>query len=144
MLNHPGNLKLEKGGAGTKLKWRSGPGLPWLVEGGPTDSLTANQYKNLHHSRNSPKLILLAHGIAKACELGEKVLVSSKCLKTLDVIENFLNSPDWKLQIGSLKAFAQKLGGWKKGKDYVRLDGAVQSGKRGLLIDDFNKETSNL
>lgn len=141
MLNHPGNLKLEKGGAGSELKWRSDDGPSWLVE----DGLKANEYRNLNQSRNSPKLILLAHGIAKSLELGEKVLVSSKCLKTLDIIENFLSAPDWKSQIGSLKAFAsQKLGGWKKGKDYVRLDGAVQSGKRGMLIDDFNNDESDL
>ncbi|KAL3910583.1 MAG: hypothetical protein SGARI_002053, partial [Bacillariaceae sp.] len=142
MLNHPGNLKLEKGGCGTKLKCRKPPGPPWLVENGLKD----RQYKSLEHSRNAPKLILAAHGIAKAVELGEKILVSSKCLKTLDIFEHFLSSPDWKSHIGSLKKnFPNtKLGGWKKGQEYVRVDGAVQSGKRGILIDKFNSDDAHL
>jgi SNF2 family DNA or RNA helicase len=141
MLNHPGCLKLKKGGTGSKLQWRENGGETWLV----SDGIKEKEYQNLEQFRNSPKFILLAHGIVKAGELNEKILISSKCLKTLDLIEYFFSSSDWKSHIGSLKDLTHKrLGGWKKGKDYVRVDGAVQSGKRGILIDDFNSDQSNL
>jgi CW-type Zinc Finger len=139
MLNHPGCLKLKKGGRGSKLQLKQN-GEKWLVVDGIKDS----EYRNLEHIRNSPKFILAVHGIAKATELGEKVLISSKCLRTLDMLEHFLSSTDWKSPVGSLRdSFPHlKLGGWKKGKDYVRIDGGVDSGRRGTIIEDFNKETS--
>ena len=89
----------------------------------------------------SPKFIILAHLLAKATELGEKTLVYSKCLKTLDMIEGFLKSSDWRKQAGSLaKAFpdARSMGKWKKDKDYLRIDGSTDSGKRGHLVNTFN------
>lgn len=142
MLNHPGTLKLKKGGKGTKLQWRS-KGEAWLIEG---DGIKESQYNNLEHTRNSPKIIMVVHGIAKSMELGEKVLVCSKCLKTLDLLEWFISSSNWKAPVGSLKDNFpnMKLGGWKKGKDYVRIDGSINSGKRGAAIDDFNKKDSTV
>ena len=32
-----------------------------------------------------------------------------------------------------------RLGGWKKGIDYLRIDGSVDNGKRGELVESFNK-----
>ena len=47
----------------------------------------------------------------------------------------------WTKQIDSLKELEKKfgkLGGWKKGNDYLRIDGSTDSGRRGDLIDKFN------
>ena len=57
------------------------------------------------------------------------------------MIESLLGSEDWKRHVGSLKeSFPQtKLGGWEKNKDYLRIDGSIESGKRGTLVDTFNK-----
>jgi SNF2 family DNA or RNA helicase len=90
----------------------------------------------------SPKFIILAHILVKAMELDEKILVYSKCLKTLDMIEELLQSSDWKKQVSSLTdAFpdTRNLGNWKKNTDFLRIDGSTESGKRGYLVNTFNK-----
>jgi len=89
----------------------------------------------------SPKFIILVHILAMADQLGEKTLVYSKCLETLNMIEHFLKSPDWKKQIASLKDTfdgASGLENWKKNRDYLRIDGNTDPGKRGHLVDTFN------
>ena len=89
----------------------------------------------------SPKFIILAHLLAKATELGEKTLVYSKCLKTLDMIEGFLKSSDWRKQAGSLaKAFpdARIMGKWKKRQGLPAYRWVDGRGKRGHLVNTFN------
>ena len=80
--------------------------------------------------------------MASALQNDDKVLVFSKDLKTLDIVEVFLGESDWKTHIESLRtSFVQtQLGGWKKGKDYIRIDGSVSCGLRGELIHQFNDE----
>lgn len=70
----------------------------------------------------------------------KKTLVYSKCLKTLDLIEGFLKSKDWGKQVKSLDdQFPNvKLGGFKKNRDFLRIDGSTDPGKRGNLVNDFN------
>jgi len=102
------------------------------------------KYSKLDHPRNSPKLIVLANILALAFQREEKTLVYSKCLKTLDLVEQFLGSPDWKKHYPSLNDFQRKLGGMKKNRDYVRIDGSVNSGKRGSLVDKFNEDASGI
>ena len=123
MLNHPGCLMLAKG-----------DGSKWL-----RDASKPQDLEKLQETWRSPKFIILAHILAKANELREKTLVYSKCLKTLNLMCKFLESRDWRRQIGSLTG---KLGGWKKNEDYLRIDGSTESGKRGALVDTFNKNDS--
>jgi hypothetical protein len=140
LLNHPGCLKISTGRKGKNISWKTKPDS-WLVHGGLKDG----EFKGLNQSRTSPKFVVLFHLIAMAFNEGEKILIFSKCLKTLDLVEDLLCTTDWKKHIGSLKDFSNlKLGGLKRDKDYLRIDGSVQSGRRGLLIDKFNKETSQV
>lgn len=137
VLNHPGAAKIAKGGRGIKIAWKKDRDR-WTV------SLKQTVFDNLHKTKNSPKFIALAHILAMSISRRKKVLIYSKCLKTLDLVEEFLCFRDWKTRVGSLAdSFKEmRLGGWKKNEDYVRIDGGVASGKRGQLVENFNDETS--
>jgi len=140
VLNHPGCLKIAQGGRGEKTTFQKlSDQKDWLSR------INATEEEKLHFAKNSPKFIILAHILAIGFRSGEKTLIFSKCLKTLDLLELFLSSNDWKRKIGSLKDdFADiKLGGMKKNQDYLRIDGSVHSGARGSLVDDFNNKDQN-
>jgi len=90
------------------------------------------------------KIVLLLQIIAHCDAIGDKVVVFSQSLPTLSYIEEILNSPDW----GGFKFYLpdnvrkQKLGGWKKDREYLRIDGAVDAKERGDLIDKFHSDTA--
>jgi hypothetical protein len=65
------------------------------------------------------KLVLLLHILAYAHQQGEKVLVFSSCLRSLDFIETVLAKPDWSSIVPSLKTFP-KIGGYEKDREFVR------------------------
>lgn len=87
------------------------------------------------------KIVLLLHLLAFAEVLGEKVLIFSQYLSTLDYIENVLKSEEWISQVPSLSCFSgQRLGGWEKGRHYLRIDGSSSSAQRGDSINAFNND----
>lgn len=92
---------------------------------------------------NSSKMVLLLYVLAYAETVGDKVLVFSQSLKTLNYVERILAHEDWMLHVPSLKEkFPDKrLGGMKRDVDYVRIDGDTKSGDRGDLVDKFNDST---
>ena len=63
---------------------------------------------------------------------------------TLSYIEEILNSPDW----GGFKFYMPddvrkpNIGGWKKDREYLRIDGSVDAKERGDLIDTFHSDTA--
>lgn len=75
----------------------------------------------------------------KAC--GDKLLVFSQSLFSLDVIEQFLAMIDENTQNPNPKA---KLGGfsgsWKPGVDYFRLDGSTNIKTRDANCKKFNSD----
>ncbi|EED89286.1 hypothetical protein THAPSDRAFT_263996, partial [Thalassiosira pseudonana CCMP1335] len=91
---------------------------------------------------NGGKIIVLLQIIAHCDSIGDKVVVFSQCLKTLSYVEEILQSPNW----GGFQPFLpdyngkQRLGGWEKGKEYLRIDGSVDARERGDLVDTFNTE----
>lgn len=93
--------------------------------------------QNMADVKNGNKMILLLKVLTLAASMGEKVLVFSQCLKTLDYIENLLQQPDW-VQNMSGKKYR---GGWSKDIDYLRIDGSTQSKRRGELINQFNNKS---
>jgi Helicase conserved C-terminal domain/CW-type Zinc Finger len=95
--------------------------------------------------KNGNKFVALLHILAFCSEIGDKVLVFSQCLKTLDFIEEVLAYEDWNKHLPSLsKSFDKKrFGGWKKDIDYLRIDGEVSSYNRGKYISQFNSITTN-
>ncbi len=87
------------------------------------------------------KIVLLLHLLAYAEVLGEKVLIFSQYIPTLNYIESVLNSGDWISQVPSLSCFSgQRLGAWEKGRHYLRIDGSSSSAQRGQWINAFNKD----
>lgn len=95
-----------------------------------------NQLDNVE---SGSKIVLLLHILAYASKLGEKVLIFSQCLKTLDLIEHVLAIDNWKQKVKSLECFkGMSLGGWKKNQDFLRIDGDISGSSRGELVDAFN------
>lgn len=77
----------------------------------------------------SGKMTLLLDILSKSSELGDKVLVFSQSLTTLDLVEFYLA----KLQINGKEGKH-----WKRGKDWYRLDGSTPSSDRQNLVEMFN------
>jgi SNF2 family DNA or RNA helicase len=89
--------------------------------------------------KHGHKIFLLLQILAISESLGDKVLVFTQCLKTLDLIETVLTSSNWaRYCCGQEKN--KSLSNWKKGTDYVRIDGSVHASERGVLISNFNEE----
>ena len=91
-----------------------------------------------------PKLVVLLHILAHSIKIGDKTILFSQCLKTLDFIEQVLQIPCWADKVKSLKhEFPDlQLGSWENGKEYFRIDGNTNAEKRGELINVFNKESN--
>lgn len=90
------------------------------------------------------KIFLLLQILAHAQSVDDKVVVFSQCLKTLDFIETVLKG-DWASYCSGHEDNIH-LGHWKKGSDYLRIDGSTQSSERGDLVSTFheNAEESKL
>lgn len=92
------------------------------------------------------KVVLLLHILMEAQLIGDKVLVFSQCLRTLDFLEYVLGLEDWLDHVPTLQSSliaGVKRGGWTKGCDYLRIDGHTQFSERGELIDIFNDGLSS-
>jgi SNF2 family DNA or RNA helicase len=104
-----------------------------------------DKFRNIE---NGGKIVILLHILAYAAKLGEKVLVFSQCLKTLDVVEKALQMKDWVAEVPSLAeptfdSNRDRLGGWRKDIEYVRIDGGKTSEERGDLIEQFNSTSQD-
>lgn len=90
--------------------------------------------------KNGSKIVLFLHILVLAHRNGEKVMLFTKCCKTLDFIEEVLNLEDWGSHLQSLRSElgTDKMGNWRKNVDYLRIDGQVGSGERGELVAKFN------
>lgn len=99
--------------------------------------------EKLNEVEQGYKVVLLLHILMEAQSIGDKVLVFSQCLRTLDFLEKVLGLQDWFDHVPGLTLPSKpgiKRGGWKKGCDYLRIDGQTQFSQRGELIDRFNDE----
>lgn len=86
--------------------------------------------------------ILILLSILAECEVrGEKLLVFSGCLSTLNVIELFLKTITEKMR--SLNPPSSELKGiWARDVDYFRLDGTSNAEKRRRDITAFNQKSN--
>ncbi|KAI3724262.1 hypothetical protein L2E82_36033 [Cichorium intybus] len=89
--------------------------------------------ENGYAAENSGKIVLLLDILALCSDAGDKALVFSQSLVTLDMIERHL----CKLP---RKGKSHKC--WKQGKDWYRLDGRTEGSERQKLVEKFNDPTN--
>ncbi|XP_076904169.1 protein CHROMATIN REMODELING 20-like [Bidens hawaiensis] len=85
--------------------------------------------ENGYDAENSGKMVLLLDILTLCSDIGDKALVFSQSLSTIDLIE---------LHISKLTRNARAQKCWKKGKDWYRLDGQTEGSERQKLVDNFN------
>ncbi|GFG39285.1 hypothetical protein Cfor_02210, partial [Coptotermes formosanus] len=92
----------------------------------------------------SGKLVLL-FSILRECEkIGDKVLVFSQSLYSLDLIEYFLACVDTATQASETKeSLDNNTGSWSLGLDYFRLDGSTSAENRSIWCRAFNREDNH-
>ncbi|KAL8544535.1 hypothetical protein ACS0TY_004925 [Phlomoides rotata] len=94
------------------------------------DLLMENSYKEVDQGG---KMVLLIDILTMCANIGDKALVFSQSILTLDLIEYYLSKLPRPRKNGKC---------WKKGKDWYRLDGRTESSERQKLVERFN-EPSN-
>ncbi|KAK7376285.1 hypothetical protein VNO78_34749 [Psophocarpus tetragonolobus] len=102
----------------------------FFLKGWWNDLLHGKIYKEIDHSG---KMVLLMEILTMSSDVGDKVLVFSQSIPTLDLIELYLSRIPRRGKRGKF---------WKKGKDWYRLDGRTESSERQKLVERFN-EPSN-
>ncbi|CAH1777536.1 unnamed protein product [Owenia fusiformis] len=90
----------------------------------------------------SGKIHLLFEVLKASEEIGDKVLVFSQSLLSLDIIEDFLAHAEEAMasqnkEEDNLKKMAG-LGQWSKGVDYFRMDGSSNAQQRKRSAEEFN------
>ncbi|XP_056665924.1 transcriptional regulator ATRX-like isoform X2 [Monodelphis domestica] len=122
----------------SRATYFSNPGSPSIMW--YKDFITDSDAKVLEHSG---KMVLLFEILKMAEELGDKVLVFSQSLISLDLIEDFL-------ELGSMEMSDDKdrppiykgEGKWFRNIDYYRLDGSATAKSRKKWAGEFNDETN--
>ncbi|ERN15878.1 protein CHROMATIN REMODELING 20 [Amborella trichopoda] len=107
------NKKAENGLLNEDIDW-------WV------DLIQDKIYKEIEYSG---KMVLLFDLLHMSSEVGDKALVFSQSLTTLDLIELFLAKVPRKGQQDKY---------WKQGKDWYRLDGSTDGAERARLVEKFN------
>lgn len=99
--------------------------------------------KELDNLEHSGKLVLLFSILSQCSACGDKLLVFSQSLITLDLIEKFLAMVTEDTRKRNLSAqLAGFSGKWVKGTDYFRLDGSTNIKTRKEYCEVFNNETN--
>ncbi|EDW81312.2 uncharacterized protein Dwil_GK12000 [Drosophila willistoni] len=95
--------------------------------------------RELNNVNHSPKLLILLRLLQQCEAIGDKLLVFSQSLQSLDVIEHFLSlvdsntkGYDFEGDVGNFK------GCWTPGEDYFRLDGSCSVEQREAMCKKFN------
>ncbi|XP_042036260.1 protein CHROMATIN REMODELING 20-like [Salvia splendens] len=90
------------------------------------DLLKENSYKE---PDQGGKMVLLLDILTMCSSMGDKALVFSQSILTLDLIEFYLSKMPRPRKNGKC---------WKKGKDWYRLDGRTESSERQKIVERFN------
>ncbi|XP_028627288.1 transcriptional regulator ATRX [Grammomys surdaster] len=133
--NNPSvSLKLEESKT-TSTSNPSSPAPDWYK-----DFVTDADAEVLEHSG---KMVLLFEILRMAEEIGDKVLVFSQSLISLDLIEDFLELASREKTEDKDKPLIYKgEGKWIRNIDYYRLDGSTNAQSRKKWAEEFNDETN--
>ncbi|XP_023782500.1 transcriptional regulator ATRX isoform X1 [Cyanistes caeruleus] len=133
LTNNPASTKSDEG----KATSSSNPGSPapdWYK-----DFVTDADAEVLEHSG---KMVLLFEILRMAEELGDKVLVFSQSLISLDLIEDFLELANREKSEREKPSIYKGEGKWFRNIDYYRLDGSTTAQSRKKWAEEFNDETN--
>ncbi|XP_064934068.1 transcriptional regulator ATRX isoform X2 [Columba livia] len=131
--NPPSVAKSDEG----KATSSSNPGSPapdWYK-----DFVTDADAEVLEHSG---KMVLLFEILRMAEEIGDKVLVFSQSLISLDLIEDFLELANREKTDKDKPPIYKGEGKWFRNIDYYRLDGSTTAQSRKKWAEEFNDETN--
>lgn len=114
----------------------------WIDNGHWSATFVNKMGSDLKAVTNGNKCVMLLHILMHADQLGEKTLVFSQCLRTLDYLSEVLSEKDWSKLVPSLaESFpGKRIGGWRRGVDFLRIDGSTGGVERGELIKDFTAD----
>uniref|UniRef100_A0A8C5KL61 Transcriptional regulator ATRX n=1 Tax=Jaculus jaculus TaxID=51337 RepID=A0A8C5KL61_JACJA len=128
------SIKLEESKT-TSTSNPSSPAPDWYK-----DFVTDADAEVLEHSG---KMVLLFEILRMAEEIGDKVLVFSQSLISLDLIEDFLELASREKTEDKDKPLIYKgEGKWFRNIDYYRLDGSTTAQSRKKWAEEFNDETN--
>ncbi|XP_066058394.1 transcriptional regulator ATRX isoform X1 [Chamaea fasciata] len=133
LTTNPTSTKSDEG----KATSSSNPGSPapdWYK-----DFVTDADAEVLEHSG---KMVLLFEILRMAEELGDKVLVFSQSLISLDLIEDFLELANREKSERDKPPIYKGEGKWFRNIDYYRLDGSTTAQSRKKWAEEFNDETN--
>merc|ERR1719317_99377 len=102
--------------------------------------------ENLDDLKFGNKMVLLMDILKESALIGDKVLVFSQSLLSLDLIEDFLSRINEAHEVTEKPkdtAMADYLDTWIPGKDYYRMDGSTAADTRKIWCKYFNKTTSH-
>jgi len=108
------------------------------------DSLAGDQ--DMYELKFGGKMMLLMDILKECALIGDKVLVFSQSLLSLDLIEDFLaraNDAHEGKVTGVSNGMDDYLDTWIQGKDYYRMDGSTGADTRKLWCKYFNRSTSH-
>ncbi|XP_001359844.3 transcriptional regulator ATRX homolog [Drosophila pseudoobscura] len=95
--------------------------------------------RELNNVNHSPKLLILLRLLQQCEAIGDKLLVFSQSLQSLDVIEHFLSLVDSNTKNYEFEGDVGEFKGcWTNGKDYFRLDGSCSVEQREAMCKTFN------
>lgn len=89
--------------------------------------------------QNGLKMLLFFEIVEQTIKKGDRLLVFSHSLFTLDIIEKFLSQRSVPKTENQTDSRTEK---WSKGNNYYRIDGSTSANEREKLINSFNKNSS--
>ncbi|KAM9179975.1 transcriptional regulator ATRX isoform 4-T4 [Mergus octosetaceus] len=134
LVNNPSSVTKSDEGKATSSSNPGSPAPDWYK-----DFVTDADAEVLEHSG---KMVLLFEILRMAEELGDKVLVFSQSLISLDLIEDFLELANREKTDKDKAPIYKGEGKWFRNIDYYRLDGSTTAQSRKKWAEEFNDETN--
>ncbi|XP_061862935.1 transcriptional regulator ATRX isoform X3 [Colius striatus] len=134
LVNNPPSVTKSDEGKPTSSSNPGSPAPDWYK-----DFVTDADAEVLEHSG---KMVLLFEILRMAEELGDKVLVFSQSLISLDLIEDFLELANREKTEKEKPPIYKGEGKWFRNIDYYRLDGSTTAQSRKKWAEEFNDETN--
>ncbi|XP_027320772.1 transcriptional regulator ATRX isoform X7 [Anas platyrhynchos] len=134
LVNNPPSVTKSDEGKPTSSSNPGSPAPDWYK-----DFVTDADAEVLEHSG---KMVLLFEILRMAEELGDKVLVFSQSLISLDLIEDFLELANREKTDKDKAPIYKGEGKWFRNIDYYRLDGSTTAQSRKKWAEEFNDETN--